>query len=71
MIKTIININVLSFTFLIVLCLGITNVVSSNFQSGEIVSQSEPQVPEPDRLQETYLKGNKEEKSLQCSEEVA
>ncbi len=52
------NINIFSIAFLLVLSAGLS-----------VSGQSD--IPEPDALQETYLKGSREEKRLQCSEEVA
>ena len=50
--------NILGIAFLI--------VVTSSFLWAE---QSD--LPEPDELQETYLKGTREERGLQCAKEVA
>ena len=50
--------NILGITFLIV-------VASSFLWAGQ------SDLPEPDALQETYLKGTREERGLQCAKEVA
>lgn len=52
------NTNILGIAFLIVL--------TSGFLWAEQLD-----LPEPDALQETYLKGTREEKSLQCGNEIA
>ena len=58
MIKTIKNLIVMSIVFLIV------------FSSGRLKSE-ELDLPEPDKLQETFLVGSRDAKRKQCSEEVA
>jgi len=58
MIKNMKNINIFSITFLIVFSSGLSG-------AGPL------DIPEPDALQETYLQGSREEKSQQCSKEVA
>ncbi len=56
--KTLKNTNILGIAFLI--------VITSGFLWAEQLD-----LPEPDALPETYLKGTREEKSLQCTNEVA
>ncbi len=56
--KTLKNTNILGIVFLIVLTSGF-------LRAGQL------ELPEPDALQETYLKGTREEKSRQCGNEVA
>ncbi len=56
--KTLKNTNILGIAFLIVLTSGF-------LWAGQL------DLPEPDALQETYLKGTREEKSRQCDNEVA
>ncbi|MHC4321174.1 MAG: hypothetical protein ACYST3_02755 [Planctomycetota bacterium] len=56
--KTLKNTNILGIAFLIVLTSGF-------LWAGQL------DLPEPDALQETYLKGTREEKSRQCGNEVA
>ncbi len=46
-------------------------VILMVFSSGLLLSAGPSDIPEPDALQETYLQGNREEKKLQCSKEVA
>ncbi|MHC4321690.1 MAG: hypothetical protein ACYST3_05385 [Planctomycetota bacterium] len=58
MIKIIKNMSIMSIVFLMV------------FLSG-LLGAEELDLPEPDELQETFLVGSREEKSRQCSEEVA
>ena len=58
MINTIKNINILSIAFIIVLTSGF-------LWAGQLG------LPEPDVLQESYLKGSREEKSMQCRDDVA
>jgi len=58
MIKTTKNINVVSIVFLIVFTSGLSGAEKLD-------------LPEPDELQKTFLVGNREEKSRQCSKEVA
>jgi len=41
------------------------------FSSGLLLSEGQSDIPEPDVLQGYYLNGTREEKSRQCSEEVA
>ena len=65
------NINIISFVFLIVLGFGISKAEQLDFQENESMLQPGSEIPEPDVLQESYLRGNREEKSRQCSEEVA
>jgi nitrate/TMAO reductase-like tetraheme cytochrome c subunit len=69
--KPIINVDILkilkfAFMFLIVFWFGISKAGQLDFHKD--VSML---VPDPDVLQETYLKGNRKEKKRQCSEEVA
>ena len=52
------KIDILSITFLIAFSSGLLNAEQID-------------IPEPETLQESYLQGNREEKSRQCSEEVA
>ncbi len=52
------NINIFSIAFLII------------FSSG-LLGEGQSEVPEPDMLEDTYLSGDREEKSQQCSKEVA
>lgn len=52
-------INIFSITVLVV------------FSSGLLLSEGQSDIPEHNVLQESYLNGNSEEKSRQCSEEVA
>ena len=59
MTKNMKNINISGIVILIV------------FSSGLLLSAGPSDIPEPDALQETYLQGNREEKKLQCSKEVA
>ncbi|KHE92200.1 MAG: hypothetical protein K8F52_15035 [Candidatus Scalindua rubra] len=56
--RTLENTNILGIAFLIVLTSGFLWAGRSD-------------LPEPDALQETYLKGTREEKSSQCANEVA
>jgi nitrate/TMAO reductase-like tetraheme cytochrome c subunit len=58
MINTLKNTNILGIAFLIVLTSGF-------LRAGQL------DLPEPEALQETYLKGSREEKSWQCRNEVA
>ncbi|MBC8551888.1 MAG: hypothetical protein H8D23_19745 [Candidatus Brocadiales bacterium] len=58
MIKTIINLNVISIVFLIVFLSGLTVAEESD-------------LPEPDELPKTFLVGSRDAKRKQCSEEVA
>ncbi len=58
MINNIKIINVFSIAFLIVF-------------SSELLGAEQLSLPEPDELEESYLKGNREEKSQQCRQEVA
>ncbi len=51
-------INVFSIAFLIVV-------------SSELIGAEQLDIPEPDKLEESYLKGSREEKSQQCRKEVA
>ena len=51
-------INILSIAFLIVF-------------SSELSGEEQFGLPEPDELEESYLKGNREEKKQQCSKEIA
>ncbi len=51
-------INIFSIVFLIVF-------------SSELLRAGQLDLPEPDELQETYLKGSREEKSQQCRKEVS
>ncbi len=51
-------INVFSIVFLIVV-------------SSELIGAELSDIPEPDELEESYLKGSREEKSRQCRKEVA
>ncbi len=51
-------INVFSVIFLIVV-------------SSELIGAGQSDIPEPDELEESYLKGSREEKSQQCRKEVA
>ena len=51
-------INVFSIAFLI-------------FISSELIEAGQLDIPEPDELEESYLKGSREEKSQQCRKEVA
>ncbi len=51
-------INVFSIAFLI-------------FISSELIEAGQLDIPEPDELEESYLKGSREEKSRQCRKEVA
>ncbi len=59
MIKNMKNTNIFGIVILIV------------FSSGLLLSAGQSDIPEPDVLHEDYLQGNREEKSQQCSKEVA
>ncbi|MFQ5686017.1 MAG: hypothetical protein ACE5GV_05095 [Candidatus Scalindua sp.] len=41
------------------------------FSSGLLLSAGQPDIPEPETLQDTYLHGSREERNQQCSKEVA
>jgi nitrate/TMAO reductase-like tetraheme cytochrome c subunit len=58
MIKIIENLNVMGIVFLIVFSAGLSGAEDLD-------------LPEPDKLQETYLVGSRDAKRQQCSEEVA
>ncbi len=58
MIKTMKNLNVMSIVFLIVFLSGLSGA-------------EELDLPEPDKLPETFLVGSRDAKRQQCSEEVA
>ena len=51
-------INIISIAFLI-------------FVSSELIGAEQSGIPEPDELEESYLKGSREEKNQQCRKEVA
>jgi nitrate/TMAO reductase-like tetraheme cytochrome c subunit len=59
MIKNMKNISISGIVILIV------------FSSGLLLSAEQSDIPEPEMLQESYLQGSREEKSQQCSKEVA
>ncbi|MFQ5964869.1 MAG: hypothetical protein ACE5KZ_11370 [Candidatus Scalinduaceae bacterium] len=71
MVKYIKNINIISFVFILVLLLGTLEAEQFDLQRNESKLQPELEATEPDVLQETYLRGNREEKGQQCSSEVA
>ncbi len=52
------KINIISFTFLLAFSFGTLNA-------------EQVDIPEPEKLQKSYLQGNRDGKSQQCSEEVA
>lgn len=58
MIKNMKSMNILIMAFVIVFSSGLSGA-------------GQPELPEPDELQQTYLQGNRDEKSRQCAKEAA
>ena len=71
MIKTIINVNILTMVVFILFWSGVSKAMQSDTQINEFMMLQVSEIPVPDLLPDTYLNGSREEKSRQCRDEVA